>query len=202
MIDDLADAQALAEPGQPVWAAIQAVGRAWHVTGGGMQHGDSGRPPTAGEHRAMTMLALAHGAQGLLHHGFYFAAAANRDPYFLPADAPELWEGMKETNALVHQIAPAIVGGAYRGCEVTGQLHVAAWDLKGVTYVLAANSRPSISLSTFAVPGPRPEALWRVSGGANVPCTGEGLFADDVPAYGARVYTSAEPEGDTGDSAQ
>ncbi|HJN15062.1 MAG TPA: hypothetical protein QGH10_06220, partial [Armatimonadota bacterium] len=156
----------------------------------------SGRPPSAGEHRAMAMLSLAHGAQGLLHHGYFFAAAPSREKYYLPSDAPDLWAGMKDTNELVNLISPAIVAGQYRGCEISGPVHVGAWDVEDRTYVLAANAQPAAALSTFAVPGAEVTKLYRVTDGMEAPRTQNGLFADDVPAYGARIYCTEPPETD------
>jgi hypothetical protein len=191
--EDLGAAQAAARSGQAVWASIQAVGRAWLMAGGGVEGDEAGRPPTPGEHRAMTMLALAHGAAGLLHHGLYFSAAPDREEYYLPRDAPELWESMKETNRMVAQLADAAAHGVYRGCEVTGQVHAGAWDLDGRTVVLAANARTSAALTTFAVPSPTPERLFRIDGGDEAPRTESGRYADDIPPLGARIYVSERP---------
>lgn len=188
IVGDLEAARHAARPGQPVWAVIQSVGRAWLVRGGGLETGVTGRPPTAAEHHAMTLLAVAHGAQGLLHHGFFFTSTRERPEYYMPRDASELWEGMKTTNALVSQVADAAAKGRYRGVTITGPVHVGAWELEGRLVVLAVNSQPSSVLTTFSVPEPAPHTLRRLEDGSEVPRTSKGQFADELPAYGGRVY--------------
>jgi hypothetical protein len=190
VVFDVEAARAAARPGQPVWAVIQSVGRAWLVRGGGLEQGASGRPPTGAEHQAMTLLAVAHGAQGLLHHGFLFGATKDREEYLLSRDAPDLWEGMKATNALIAPLADALAAGVYRGVKVSGPLHVGAWEYDGRLFVLAVNSQPSAALTTFSVPDPAPAGLRRLEDGSEVLRTSKGQFADDMPAYGARVYVT------------
>ncbi|MBM3498850.1 MAG: hypothetical protein FJX74_09275 [Armatimonadetes bacterium] len=188
VVADLEAARAAARPGQPVWAVVQAVGRAWLLRGGGLEKGLSGRPPTGPEHRAMALLAVAHGAQGLLHRGYLFGASRDRDEYLLPKDAPELWESMRATNAIVTQLSEALAGGAYRGAAVTGGVHVGAWEHQGRLLVLAVNAQPAAALTTFAVPGATPGGLRRLDDGSEVLKTERGQFADDLPALGGRAY--------------
>ena len=138
----------------------------------------------------MAMLALAHGAQGLLHHGLYFAAGPEREAYYLPTDAPDLWNGMKATNEMVAQLRDPLTRGAYRGCEVTGSMHAAAWDLDGRTYALAVSASPEGGLAAFRLPGSAPEALLRADSGAPALRGESGAFTDDFPPYGARIYVS------------
>jgi hypothetical protein len=190
LVSDVEAARAAARPGQPVWAVIQSVGRAWLVRGGGLQQGGSGRPPTGAEHQAMALLAVAHGAQGLLHRGFFFSATSDRDEYLLNRDAPDLWEGMKATNGLIASLADALAAGSYRGVKVSGPLHVGAWEYDGRLFVLAVNSQPSAALTTFSVPDPEPAGLRHLDDGSEVLRTGKGQFADDIPGYGARVYVT------------
>jgi hypothetical protein len=98
---------------------------------------------------------------------------------------------MKHTNALVAQLAPALAAGEYRGCEVTGPVHVGAWDWGGQVYVAAVNVRPEPSLVTFRVPGKAPDALRPIDGAAPVAATKDGRFADEIPAYGVRLYVGS-----------
>ncbi|MBM3474181.1 MAG: hypothetical protein FJX75_13010 [Armatimonadetes bacterium] len=188
---DLEAARAAARPGQPVWAVIQSVGRAWLIRGGGLEAGASGRPPTGAEHRAMTLLALAHGAQGLLHHGFCFSSTKDREEYVLPRDAGDLWDGMKATNALIAQLREAPASGTYRGVAVSGPIHVGAWERDGQLFVLAVNSQPSAALTTFSVPAPAPAGLHRAGDGSEVMKTSKGQFVDELSPYGGRVYTAS-----------
>ncbi|MGQ9731168.1 MAG: hypothetical protein ACUVX8_07815 [Candidatus Zipacnadales bacterium] len=190
VIDDLRAARQASVAGRPVWMSVQAVGRAWLMTGGGLDKEETGRPPTGAEHRVMSLLAVVHGAQGLLHHGYYFTPTGKRDDYLLPRDAPDLWEGMKHTNALLAQIAEPLAAGTYRGVEVTGPVHVGAWEYNGRLYVLAVNAEPLAALTTFTVPGTAPGTLRYLEGGNPVSCTGSGRFVDDLPAYGARIYVT------------
>jgi len=190
VVDDLEAARQAARPGQPVWAVIQSVGRAWLVRGGGLEKGGTGRPPTGAEHRAMTLLAVAHGAQGVLHHGYYFDRTKDREAYLITHDAPDLWEGMKGTNALLSQLSDALAAGTYRGVKISGPLHVGAWECDARLFVLAVNSAPTAALSTFSVPGAVPTSLRRFEDGSEVLKTEKGQFADDLPAYGARVYVA------------
>ena len=187
---DVEAARAAVRPGQPVWAVTQAVGRSWLLRSGGLEKGITGRPPTGAEHRAMTCLALAHGAQGLLHRAYFLNGTSDRKEYLLPRDAPDLWEAMKGTNALVAQLAEPLAAGTYRGVAVTGCVHAGAWEHAGKLYVLAANALPTAALTTFTVPGGAPESLRRLEDGSAVLKTERGQFADDIPAYGARTYVA------------
>jgi hypothetical protein len=196
--DDLVQARRCVGPNRPLWAAVQSVGRAWLVTGGGVEKATTGRPPTGPEHRAMTFLALVYGAQGLLHHGFYLPRTADRDAYYLPTDAEGLWGHMKETNRMIASLAEALSTGSYRGVARTEPVHVGAWELDGRLYVVAVNAEPLPALTTFEVPGPQPDALWRLDDGTPVATTPSGRFADQIPGHDARVYVSALPEPDQG----
>jgi hypothetical protein len=138
----------------------------------------------------MTLLAVAHGAQGLLHHGFSFGAVRDRDAYHLPRDGGDLWEGMQATNAILAPLHEALAAGVFRGVEVTGPVHVGAWDYQGRLLVLAVNSQASAALTTFAVPGGAPDALHRLDDGSEVLKTVGNRFADDLPAYGGRAYVT------------
>lgn len=199
--DELSRAREIIGPHRPLWAAVQSVGRAWLVTGGGVEEEATGRPPTGPEHRAMTLLALAYGAQGLLHHGFYFAGTADRSTYYLPADAPDIWQEMKETNALVASLEGPLSRGTYRGVTVTDPVHIGAWDLDGCVYVLAVNAEPRPALTTFEVPGRAPERLYPLGRRSPAAKTQSGRFADQIPAYGARIYVSVpQGEADAGES--
>jgi len=160
------------------------------MRGGGLEKGLTGRPPTGAEHRAMALLAVVHGAQGLLHRGYAFAATTDREEYVLPRDAADLWEGMQGTNALLKQLAEPLACGTYRGARLTGALHVGAWEFGGRLYVLAVNARPAAALTTFSVPGESPAVLKRLEDGSTAARTANGQFADDLPPYGARAYVA------------
>lgn len=188
--DDLRAARRVMGAGRPVWAAVQAVGRAWLVRGGGLEAAATGRPPTGAEHRAMTFLALAHGAQGLLHHGYYFSRTPDRPAYYLPTDAPDLWAQMSDTNAAIARLAGVLTDGSYRGVTATEPVHVGAWDADDSVYVVAVNAEPHSALTTFEVPGPCPESLYRLGEESPVAKTESGRFTDELPAYGARIYVS------------
>lgn len=144
----------------------------------------------------MTFLALAHGAQGLLHHGFYFPSTADRSTYYLPTNAPDLWTEMRGTNAMIARLGEALSRGSHRGVTVTDPVHVAAWDLDERLFVLAVNAESHPALTTFEVPGPSPEALYRLGDGSQVARTQSGQFADELPAYEARIYVSVPPAED------
>ncbi len=188
--DDVMAAQRVLGAGRPVWAAVQAVGRAWLVSGGGLEAAATGRPPTGAEHRAMTFLALAYGAQGLLHHGYYFSSTPDRPAYYLPTDAPDLWAQMADTNAAIARLASVLIDGSYRGVRATEPVHVGAWDADGSVYVVAVNAEPRSALTTFEVPEPCPESLYRLGEDSPVAKTESGRFTDEIPAYGARIYVS------------
>jgi len=188
--DDVMAARRVMGAGRPVWAAVQAVGRAWLVRGGGLEAAATGRPPTGAEHRAMTFLALAYGAQGLLHHGYYFSSTPDRPAYYLPTDAPDLWAGMSDTNAAVARLANVLADGSYRGVTATEPVHVGAWDADDGVYVVAVNAEPHSALTTFEVPAPPPESLYRLGEDVPVAKTESGQFADEIPAYGVRIYVS------------
>jgi len=192
-------------PGHPVWAAIQATGRAW-TSGAPYDEKTSGRPPTAAEHHALTALALVHGARGLLDFAFTYGDVAGPEggpetAYRLVSRAPELWAGIKETNALVTRLTPALTGGRPLGVFEGGGVHVGAWELPDRVVVVAVNATEAPAVGQFEVPGGQVTTLRPVDTGPALQASG-GRFMDAFLPYAVRVYEAprtppAAPEGAT-----
>ena len=178
-------------PERPAWAAIQATGRAW-TAGSPYEEDTTGRPPTAAEHRALTVLALVHGARGLLDFAFTYGDVGGpegtpRVAYRVAARAPELWAGMKETNALVARLSPAVLAGRRLGASAGGAVHVGAWELPDRLVVAAVNTTEAPAVAQFEVPGAQATTL-RLLGGADDLEAAGGRFMDAFGPYEVRLY--------------
>jgi len=79
-----------------IWSVIQAFD--WNSPTGGRQAGNTARPPTAAEIRAMTFLAIIHDARGL----FYYSYPGMKND-------PVQWNGLKAAIADVRARLPIIV---------------------------------------------------------------------------------------------
>lgn len=93
-------AAAAGDPGQKVWAVIQAFG--WNYGSAEVEKTGLGREPTAEELRALTYLALAHRAQGL----FYYVYKSGK--YFIKEKAG-LWQEVKRTIGELKQFKSLVL---------------------------------------------------------------------------------------------
>ncbi len=150
----MVDAAVEATDGErPVWAAIQVAGPAWYQNKALDPQG-SGRAPTPAEVRAMTYLALAHGAKGLIYYGYDIPNYPNTRPFRLPKDAPELWAALPELNRELQWLAPVFLGGTHKlmAPAAGGDLHLARWHYDGGDYIVAINTSDRGLIADFALP--------------------------------------------------
>jgi hypothetical protein len=137
---DRLDVALKAGTGKPVWAVIQTHAQA----GSGATSADTrtvGRPPSPAEQRCLTYLALASGARGIVYSSYRAAPTGRMRQYFLPEDAPELWESVGRTNEELMVLAPYFLDP--QGPEPldtgAGPLHAAAFRHGKTALVLVVN---------------------------------------------------------------
>ena len=194
MVADQADIARRGTRGtQPTWMVLQAFG--WYqyaepapgsVGGRGrIPTGDelaTGREPTFAEERAMTYLALNHGAQGLIYYCYY-------DHRILP-HYRERFAGMTRLAGEVRQLMPALLTTeqARRGtfsCRQAG-LDLGVWQHQGHYYLAAVNTTPEER--TFTLRGPfagRAQVLFE---GDRRPQVGPGALTDTFSPLQVHVY--------------
>jgi len=145
----------------PVWAVIQAAGPAWYADASLDPHG-MGRAPTPAEVRAMTYLALVHGATGLIYYGYDIPSFPGTKAFKLPEDAPELWTELSRINQQLCWLAPVILQGKHRLLPSVsgGQLDLATWQYQGSNYIIAVNTANSAVVAEFSLPEIKAQRLY------------------------------------------
>ncbi len=138
--------------GKPVWAIIQSSGRRWWNELSPTPPPDD-RPPTPQEHRAMVYLALVSGADGVVYHAFGQPSAGTRPSYRIKRDAPELWEGIKETNRQLNWLAPVLLNAQPEPVELEYESPVvmAGWRYEDARYVVAVNAEDTTAAMAFDI---------------------------------------------------
>ncbi len=185
----------VAPPGRP-WAVIQNF--AWYqhrdpetpVIAGDVETPRSrlptakewreNRPPTFEEVRAMTYLAVVHGAGGILFWSLY-------NLEFLP-DRVERWENACRVAAELSELEPILLSPDARSVECSNpEVHVTARMYEGATYVIAINASDEPLRATLRVAGAR-------DGRVNVVFERRTVLVDDeswtdfFAPYGRHVY--------------
>ena len=142
-LDTLADRLDVAlgaKTGKPVWAVIQTHAPA-DTGASSADMRTVGRPPSPAEQRCLTYLALTCGARGIVYSSYRTAPTGRTRHYFLPEDAPELWESVGRTNGELTVLAPYFLDP--QGPEPLdtgrGPLHGAAFRHGKTALVLVAN---------------------------------------------------------------
>jgi len=145
----------------PVWAVIQAAGAAWYDDDN-LDPDTSGRAPTPAEVRAMTYLALVHGATGLIYYGYDIPSFPGTKAFKLPEDAPELWTELSTINQQLRWLAPVILQGERRLLPPVsgGELHLATWQYQGSDYIIAVNTANSAVVAEFSLPETEGQRLY------------------------------------------
>lgn len=176
---------------KPVWAVIQASGPGWYGDARLDVHA-RGRAPTTAELRAMTYLALMHGANGLIFYGYQIPAYPNTKAFHLVKDAPELWEELATVNRELQWLAPVVLGGQRMLLPpaADGALELATWQYEGGLYVVAVNTSDRGLVSQFQVPDAAGNSLQALFENRSLPTAADGTFQDSFAPYEVHIYTA------------
>jgi len=174
---------------RPVWAIIQAAGPAWY-SDEYLDPEGAGRAPTPAEVRAMTYLALVHGANGLIYYGYDIPAFTGTRAFKLPNDAPEIWAELTQINKQLGWLAPVIMNGQRRLLTpaADGDVHLGAWHYQGGDYIIAVNTSSQEIVAEFTLPeieasrlGAMFERRWISSN--------DGVFKDSFAPHEVHIYS-------------
>ena len=184
-------AQRAVEGRKPVWADIQASGPGWYRDAGLAIEGP-GRAPSAAELRAMTYLALVHGAKGITFYGFQIPAYTNTKAFHLVRDAPHLWEALAVLNRELQWLAPILLGGqrALLPPASDGALELATWQHDEALYLIAVNTSPRGLVCHFQVPAAAGKSLQALFEDLSLPAAADGTFQDSFAPHETRIYAS------------
>ncbi len=182
--------QAVADS-KPVWAAIQASGPGWY-SDAALDIQGPGRAPTVAELRAMTYLALMHGAKGLIYYGYQIPAYPGTRAFNLPQDAPELWQAFPRLNRQLQWLAPVILNGqrTLLPAAAEGALHLATWQYNEGLYVVAVNTSDQGLVCHFQVPAAAGQALQTMFESYQLPASADGSFQDSFAPHEVHIYTA------------
>jgi len=177
-----ADIRAAGNPVKTVWPIIQ------YFEGWGWP-----RFPAADELRAMSFLALIHGANGIT----WYTYGGHGDNHGA-THTPETWRTMcgvaREISGLQDALlAPTvptpqvtIAGGPQQDCQGHPSVSVLAKRLQGKRVLLCANSSKTEVRAVFALPDAKSVTDRQNPGRA--PAFAHGALTDTFPPYGVRVY--------------
>ncbi|UCH34152.1 MAG: hypothetical protein JSV65_16665 [Armatimonadota bacterium] len=157
--------------GMPLWIVPQAFGggEGWR------------REPTAREERAMTYLALVHGATGIQ----YFI---RRPPIGNPI-SPSLWSECRRLALEAQELTPVLLSTEPAPAVTTEveSVHVAAWRWRGSVYVIAVNAAVEPVTAALAIEEDLSGEAEVLFEGRRVAVTDGGLH-DMIDGFGTRVY--------------
>ncbi len=174
---------------KPVWAAIQATGPGWYQDVN-LDTTGAGRAPSPAELRAMTYLALIHGAKGLIYYAYELPSYPGTQEFHLPADAPQLWEAFGPLNHQLQWLAPVILQGERNLLPpaADGALHLGSWQYNGGLYVAAVNTSARTLLSYFELPSAAGKLLQVLFENRQLPSSPDGTFQDSFAPHEVHIY--------------
>jgi len=152
--DAINNARRATEGRKPIWAFIQATGRAWGEDNTLDDHVE-GRLPTVDEVRAQAYLSLVHGADGLMFYAYTLIQSSKQRHYRIRDDAPELWEGISKLNHQLAELAPVISDQSHRTLlepAADGLVHMARWSGPEGSFAVAVNTAALPTITTFRLP--------------------------------------------------
>jgi len=175
---------------RPVWAVIQAVGPAWY-NDESLDPEGAGRAPTPAEVRAMTYLALVHGANGLIYYGYDIPSFPGTKSFKLPNDAPEIWAELAHINRQLSWLAPIILNGQRRLLTpaADGDVHLAAWHYQGGNYIVAVNTSGQQIVAEFTLPEIEASRLYAMFEQRWM-SVNDGGFKDSFAPHEVHIYTT------------
>ncbi len=180
---------------KPIWAMVQSTGLAWTEARGFDPEG-SGRPPTAAEHRAMVYLALMSGADGLAYYSYRLPPRQGRPAYSIKHDAPELWEGIKETNKQLAILGPAFANSEPQPIELPEgtPIRMVSLTYEDAEYLIAVNTSDTASAVSFEAEAKPQQELPVLFEQRTLVASDTGSLADVFEPYAVHVYLkSGEP---------
>ena len=175
---------------RPVWAIIQAVGPAWY-SDESLDPEGAGRVPTPAEVRAMTYLALVHGANGLIYYGYDIPSFPGTKSFKLPNDAPEIWAELAQINKQLGWLAPVILNGQRRLLTpaADGDVHLGTWHYQGGDYIVAVNTSSQQFVAEFTlaeIEASRLSAMFE----RRWISSHDGAFKDSFAPHEVHIYTT------------
>ncbi len=175
---------------RPVWAIIQVVGAAWY-SDELLDPEGAGRAPTPAEVRAMTYLALVHGANGLMYYGYDIPSFPGTRPFKLPEDAPKIWTELAQINQQLSWLAPVILNGQRRLLTLAGDgdVHLGAWHYQGGNYVVAVNTSSQEIAAEFTLPEIEAARLCAMFERRWISANG-GVFKDSFAPHEVHIYSA------------
>jgi len=169
----------------PAWAVIQAVGPAWY-SDKSLDPEGAGRTPTPAEVRAMTYLALVHGANGLMYYGYDIPAFPGTRAFKLPEDAPEIWAELARINQQLSWLAPVILNGQRR---LLPDVHLGAWNYQGGNYIMAVNTSSQGIVTEFTLPEIEASRLGVMFERRWISAS-DGVFKDSFAPHEVHIYST------------
>ena len=173
-VADIVDLVRRSSGTRPIQCAIQAGGRLH-------RH----REPTPAELRAMSYLALVHGARLLLYY------------QYLPM-APSVWAALRSLSLEVKTLAPILLGTSPDDAQtraVRDGVHVLGTRAGGKAYVLAVNTLPSDARVTIRFPLRPAAARAQVLFEGRQVDVSTSVLSDAFGPYDCHVYEIAMPGG-------
>ncbi len=174
----------------PVWAIIQAAGPAWY-NDQSLDPEGAGRAPTPAEVRAMTYLALVHGANGLMYYGYDIPAFTGTRAFKLPEDAPEIWTELAQINQQLGWLAPVILNGQRRLLTpaADGDVHLGAWHYQDGNYIVAVNTSNQGIVTEFTLPDIEASRLGVMFERRWISAN-DGVFNDSFAPHDVHIYST------------
>jgi len=174
----------------PVWAVIQAVGLSWY-SDELLDPEGAGRAPTPEEVRAMTYLALVHGANGLIYYGYDIPSFPGTKSFKLPNDAPEIWSELAQINQQLSWLAPVILNGQRRVLTpaADGDIHLGAWNYQGGNYIIAVNTSNQGIVTEFTLPEIEATRLGAMFERRWISAS-DGAFKDSFTPHEVHIYST------------
>jgi hypothetical protein len=204
-VGELVDQARLATQGRkPVWAMIQLAGNAW-ATDKTLDAETTGRLPTPEEVRAMTYLALVHGADGLVYFCYNLQQNQSQDNFRIAQDAPELWAAMPALTAEIREITPALndrVSRVELEDAAEGAVQMALWKRGEGAVIIAVNTSPLATITSFTVPNSQATELDVMFDGRKLKSVRPGSFSDRFEPFGVNVYCTPGGAAEGGDAAK
>jgi len=190
-VADLVDKMRQATEGRkPVWALIQATGKAW-AEDNTLDDTTDGRMPTVAEVRALAYTSLVHGAEGLLFYAYNLVRSDKQRNYEMDRDAPELWEGLKTLNSQIAALAPLISKRSLRTMlppAADGLVHMATWVDQDNAVAIAVNTTDMPAAATIRIPGATATDMEVMFEDRTIGTETAGVYNDVFGPYSVHVY--------------
>jgi hypothetical protein len=186
--------------GKPLWLVPQIFD--WRDVPGDFRSA-TGRPPTRDEMRAMTYLAVNHGAKGLIYYSYFNILD---DDVQYGTDVASRWTEIKEIASEIHTLRPVLLSVDQTDINAiicnNGNIDFKLMRNGRTYYLLAVNTKEDdISGVSFQINLANKPSQFdtRFEGGREVPVI-NGTVTDDFGVYEVHVYHWEDPGSAGGDS--